>query len=272
MNINLPSSLSDTQLINEVKRLSGCEREATACLIAHLAEFDARELHRGAGFPSLFNYCTEVLRLSEHEAYNRIEVARTVRRFPRVLDMVAAGSLNLTTVRLLAPHLTKKNAAAEVIDRALSALLEALARKKFAATQKPRPNGAHGARGGSRHVPAGVKRAVWLRDGGRCAFVGEGRRRCAERGFLEFHHVRPHAVGGPPTVENIEVRCRAHNAYEAELYYGPGVRIGGQRMDREDGNGDPGGRTGQLVPERVGSIRSEPMARPDPAGGPRPAR
>jgi len=30
--------------------------------------------------------------------------------------------------------------------------------------------------------------------------------------------VNPH---GEPTVENIQLRCRAHNAYEADLYYGP---------------------------------------------------
>ena len=60
---------------------------------------------------------------------------------------------------------------------------------------------------------------MWKRDGGQCAFVGtEGR--CTERGFLEFHHVRPYAAGGQAVVDNIEVRCRAHNAYEAEQYFG----------------------------------------------------
>jgi hypothetical protein len=33
--------------------------------------------------------------------------------------------------------------------------------------------------------------------------------------------VRPYADGGETTVENIELRCRAHNAYEAEQYFGP---------------------------------------------------
>jgi len=45
-------------------------------------------------------------------------------------------------------------------------------------------------------------------------------RRCEERGFLEFHHVVPYAMGGETTVENIQLRCRAHNGYEAALYYG----------------------------------------------------
>jgi hypothetical protein len=38
---------------------------------------------------------------------------------------------------------------------------------------------------------------------------------------VEFHHVEPYAVGGRPTVDNIRLRCRAHNRYEAQLFFGP---------------------------------------------------
>jgi hypothetical protein len=33
-------------------------------------------------------------------------------------------------------------------------------------------------------------------------------------------HVRPFANGGPSTADNIELRCRAHNQYEADLFFG----------------------------------------------------
>ena len=69
-------------------------------------------------------------------------------------------------------------------------------------------------------MPADVKRDVWERDAGQCAFVGVAGR-CTERGFLEFHHVVPFADGGPTTVANVQLRCRAHNAYEAEEWFGP---------------------------------------------------
>ena len=70
-------------------------------------------------------------------------------------------------------------------------------------------------------MPVAVKRAVWVRDLGRCAFVAQDGRRCGERAFVEFHHVHPYAAGGEATVGNVELRCRQHNAYEARLFFPP---------------------------------------------------
>ena len=104
-----------------------------------------------------------------------------------------------------------------VIERALDALLAALDKHKWGATEQPRRrpgNAGHG-----RHIPAAVKREVWKRDAGRCAFVGSVGR-CTEQAFLEFHHVIPFAEGGAATTTNIELRCRSHNAYEAAQSFG----------------------------------------------------
>jgi hypothetical protein len=111
------TALSDTDLLTEVSRLATCERHATAQLIASLAELDARRLYLGRGFSSMFTYCTQALHLSEHAAYNRIETARIARRFPIVLDGLVDGSFTLTTVCLLAAHLTPENHR-EVLDAA----------------------------------------------------------------------------------------------------------------------------------------------------------
>ena len=325
------ASLTDAQLLLKVKALAAGEREATARLIASLAELDARRLYLGEGFPSLFTYCTQCLHLSEHAAYNRIEAARAARQWPEIHDRLADGSLTLTSVRLLAPHLTTENLRrvldaarhkskrevehlvaglhpqpdvpatirrlpapkaveapiesvrlidgplpgdsrtslvqasaegaeeptgvvparptaplppprpavvaplaperykvqftvgrqthdklrraqdllrhsvpngdpAEIFDRALTLLVSHLERTKLANVQRPRPSRPPVAE--SRHIPASVRRAVWARDDGRCAFVGS-KGRCAERGFLEFHHVVPYASGGAATEENI---------------------------------------------------------------------
>jgi hypothetical protein len=113
-----------------------------------------------------------------------------------------------------------------ILDRALTALLTDLARKKFGAeketgsSRRAGPGSGRVRAPGARHVPAPVKRTVWVRDLGRCAFVGTDGRRCGERAFVEFHHVRPYAVGGEASVANIQLRCRRHNRYEARVYFG----------------------------------------------------
>lgn len=122
----------------------------------------------------------------------------------------------LRRVQDLLRHAVPDGDPAVVFERAITLLLADLENKKFAQTnrpQRPRPH-----QTGSRHVPAAVRREVRTRDEG-CAFVGPGGR-CSERGFLEFHHVRPFAEGGETTAGNVELRCRAHNAYEATRHFG----------------------------------------------------
>src|SRR5438046_5084785 len=111
MSTALPSHLSNGELVAAVARLAGSERAATVALIAHLAELYGRRLHERAGFGSLFTYCLEVLLLSEQEAYDRMKAAKVARRFPAVLELLTSRRINLTTVRLLAPHLTRDNGA-----------------------------------------------------------------------------------------------------------------------------------------------------------------
>ena len=309
------NEMADEDLLRQVKNLARQERHATAQLIASLTELDARKLYLREGCSSLFTYCTQVLHLSEHAAYGRIEAARAARRFPEVLALLAEGSITLTTVTLLGPHLTEENhrtlldtarhqsrrevehivaklrpkpdlpastrklpeprvvhspaeqdaengearlesarpAAvartpivaplaparykvqftvseetyrklrhaqnllrhviptgdpAVIFDRALTMLVEHLEKTKWAATT--RPQASRSVAPGSRHIPAAVRREVWVRDGGQCTFVGTAGR-CTERGCLEFHHVVSYASGGPSTLENIVLRCRSHN-------------------------------------------------------------
>ena len=123
----------------------------------------------------------------------------------------------LRRVQDLIRHSVPSGDLAEVLDRALDLLLADLERRRLAATLHPQPAAAP--RPGSRHIPAAVRRAVWRRDEGRCAFI-RGGRRCDERTFIQFHHVRPFEAGGGATEDNIQLRCRAHNQYEADLFCG----------------------------------------------------
>ena len=91
MMMNHPSALSDIELTAEVRRLAGGARETTVTLIGHLMEFDTRRLYLGAGFGSLFAYCTEVLRLSEEETCNRIQAARAAGASPAARTTLPAA-------------------------------------------------------------------------------------------------------------------------------------------------------------------------------------
>jgi hypothetical protein len=110
---------------------------------------------------------------------------------------------------------------AAIFDRALTLLLEKVEKAKLGAAAKPRPRSIRPGADRERDVPRHVQRAVGQRDGGQCGFVSRDGHRCAERTFLEFHHILPYAKGGLATVENISLRCRRHNQYEAQLIFGP---------------------------------------------------
>jgi hypothetical protein len=53
-------------------------------------------------------------------------------------------------------------------------------------------------------IPEAVRRAVFRRDGGRCA-------RCGRAELLQFDHVIPVALGGASTVENLQLLCAPCN-------------------------------------------------------------
>jgi hypothetical protein len=116
-----------------------------------------------------------------------------------------------------------------IFDRALDLLLDRVERVKLGKASRPvspraiRPGADTDAPEGPlppRNPPNHVKRAVWARDGGQCAFVSPDGRRCGEQVFVEFHHRRPYALRGEATVDNIALRCRLHNRYEAQMVFG----------------------------------------------------
>ena len=101
--------MSDRELLDATARAVDCERRTTAELISLLAELDTRKLYLGEGCSSLFTYCTQALHLSEPAAYSRITAARAARRFPVLLVQLTKGDITLTTITLLAAHLTEEN-------------------------------------------------------------------------------------------------------------------------------------------------------------------
>jgi 5-methylcytosine-specific restriction endonuclease McrA len=400
--------VSDDEVLARTRRLVGRSNLLTAELLAHLAEVEARGIHRTRACSSLYAYCLYELRFSEDEAFRRVAAARLIRRFPALLDALASGELHLTGLLMLGPHLTEANltevlarakhrtkrelarlvrvldplppvparieplgpaparaipadptwegfvqsfcpvrelspgerprdwlakqngtgtssveandtgaigadeeptttdfvaparvnstapnsasaehstpaslaperykvqftATAEYVRlveetkallshaapratldeihlRALRAFVALLRKQKYATAENPTqqtPSDVAGElpktqqkepkvelesaeeatktrqrRQRGRHVPAAVRRAVFTRDGQRCAYVDPAGRRCPETHRLEFHHLEPFARGGEHTAANLALRCAAHNALAAEDDFG----------------------------------------------------
>jgi 5-methylcytosine-specific restriction endonuclease McrA len=111
-------------------------------------------------------------------------------------------------------------------DRNLEAVLHACVRhmiahceKRRRGSDKPAPRKVSRPPKG-RGVATDVKREVWTRDGGTCAYVAPDGKRCGSDQQVELHHLHPYARNGPPTVANLQIRCKAHNLYAAENDFG----------------------------------------------------
>lgn len=132
---------------------------------------------------------------------------------------------------------------AQIVELALDHLLAATKKKRFAtvgkrrraavmadqpqnpgtAADQPRPAHARPAPAPppkTRHIPAAIRRAVFERDGGRCAFIDDRGRRCHERGGLELDHLDGFARTKDHSVDRIRLACRAHNRHAADRMYG----------------------------------------------------
>jgi hypothetical protein len=74
--------------------------------------------------------------------------------------------------------------------------------------------------GRTRHIPDAVRDAVFVRDGGRCTFVGTTGVRCGSRWAVQVDHVHPWAMGGTHNPANLRLLCGAHNRHAAEIVFG----------------------------------------------------
>ena len=121
---------------------------------------------------------------------------------------------------------------ASVVEAAVTEKLERVEAKRFGKTNKPRKSLEEADTSpGSRYISAPVKRFVWKRDGGRCADLSSGGRRCTAREGLEFHHDDPYGLGGDRTPENVRLLCKVHNALRGERDFGKGVMDQYRRSD-----------------------------------------
>ena len=135
----------------------------------------------------------------------------------------------LEEVRALASHRQPNGDLTSLMTRALEVYRQQLLKTRYGVGRKARRSNRVGINRSeivsglvtrSRHVPAAVARQVYLRDGGRCTFCAANGQRCGTTRFLELDHVTPWAEWGESTLENLRLRCRAHNQHAAREHFG----------------------------------------------------
>ena len=91
--------------------------------------------------------------------------------------------------------------------------LQAKAAEPLEQTVQFPPVETHSDKKSSRYNSVDVKHAVTKRDQCQCTFVAADGKRCSETRNLQFDHVRPHALGGKSSAENLRLLCPAQQAY-----------------------------------------------------------
>lgn len=69
----------------------------------------------------------------------------------------------------------------------------------------------------SRYISAEIKKKIFIRDQFKCQFKANNNHICGSKKFLQVHHIKPFAKGGENTLENLSLRCQAHNLHEANI-------------------------------------------------------
>jgi hypothetical protein len=62
-----------------------------------------------------------------------------------------------------------------------------------------------------RLIPAELNHAIHRRDKGQCTYRTSQGVRCSQKRWLEVHHIKPLALGGQNTLENLKLVCRGHH-------------------------------------------------------------
>ncbi len=127
---------------------------------------------------------------------------------------------DLETLAALLSHKVRKGDLAAVLHEAIRCGIEKHGKRK-GAVRPSRKAASRPAPGNPTAVSAEVRRQVWERDQGRCAWTSPEGKRCNSRWQVEVDHVEAAARGGPATLDNLRLACRAHNFRHAEEIYGP---------------------------------------------------
>lgn len=138
----------------------------------------------------------------------------------------------IATVQALASHRLPMNAPFEEVIEFLADYFlqreDPKARHDRRAARKPEPRAevkpqSTPKTSSARAISLPVRDEVFVRDEGRCCYVGTDGKRCGSKHVLQVDHIEPVARGGSASLTNLRLLCAHHNRLEAERLMGRAV-------------------------------------------------
>ncbi len=106
---DIMESLSNHELIEEIKSLVAKEKLIDSEILMALKVVKHRKLHLRDGYASLADYCALVLGMSEDQAWKRSQAVDTITSHPWALEMLKSGDTKLSQLAMIKPKITKAN-------------------------------------------------------------------------------------------------------------------------------------------------------------------
>jgi hypothetical protein len=124
-------------------------------------------------------------------------------KFDLVKNLMSHKNPNPSTLELL-------ELMADFCIKALDPGLKKTQRAVSAARQSP-----------NRYVPSALKTQIWNRDQGACTFKDHATSRvCGSKHLLQLDHIKPYALGGETSENNLRLLCASHNKWRATETFG----------------------------------------------------
>ena len=110
------SRFTSEELLIRTKTLISKERKITLSIIECLEEIQRRRLYAEIGFPSLWEFATKYLGLSEGAAQRRIQAMRLVHGEPTAKKALENGSLSLSNAAKIQIFIQKEEKQGRNLD------------------------------------------------------------------------------------------------------------------------------------------------------------
>ncbi len=100
---------SVTEIHGEAVRLAKLFSQTNVALIEILQKVIQKNVFVELGYSSLFNYCTDALKLSHDTAYSLWKIAAKGLEVPELKERIARGTISISNARKIVPHITREN-------------------------------------------------------------------------------------------------------------------------------------------------------------------